>query len=102
MKTVLSLHRKWAHAVKTIRILQGLVSAPPLPPLGFEQVFGSGSDGETKVFWRRLECESVGRVKSVGVLCFFKVMRCLPGCRGVWVADDASYWGGLEGKFGQN
>ncbi|KAM6975271.1 tight junction protein ZO-2a isoform 5-T5 [Tautogolabrus adspersus] len=24
MKTVLSLHRKWAHAVKTIRILQGL------------------------------------------------------------------------------
>lgn len=26
MKTVLSLHRKWAHAVKTIRILQGLVS----------------------------------------------------------------------------
>lgn len=27
MKTVLSLHRKWAHAVKTIRILQGLVSA---------------------------------------------------------------------------
>lgn len=32
MKTVLSLHRKWAHAVKTIRILQGLVSATPLPP----------------------------------------------------------------------
>lgn len=72
MKTVLSLHRKWAHAVKTIRILQGLVSAPPLPPLGFEQVFGSGSDGGTKVFWRRLECESVGRMKSVGVLCFLK------------------------------
>ena len=31
MKTVLSLHRKWAHAVKTIRILQGLVSAILLP-----------------------------------------------------------------------
>lgn len=41
MKTVLSLHRKWAHAVKTIRILQGLVSAPLLPPLGFERVFGA-------------------------------------------------------------
>ncbi|TNN39862.1 hypothetical protein EYF80_049976 [Liparis tanakae] len=29
MKTVFSLHRKWAHAVETIRILQGIVSVIP-------------------------------------------------------------------------
>lgn len=40
MKTVLSLHRKWAHAVKTIRILQGLVSATLIPWLWFDHLFG--------------------------------------------------------------
>lgn len=40
MKTVLSLHRKWAHAVKTIRILQGLVSAVISPNLGVGPVAG--------------------------------------------------------------
>lgn len=43
MKTVLSLHRKWAHAVKTIRILQGLVSEILLPWLRFDQIWASGS-----------------------------------------------------------
>lgn len=38
MKTVLSLHRKWAHAVKTIRILQGLVSLIVQFWLQFDQV----------------------------------------------------------------
>lgn len=42
MKTVLSLHRKWAHAVKTIRILQGLVSAILLRWLRFDQTCGRG------------------------------------------------------------
>lgn len=39
MKTVLSLHRKWAHAVKTIRILQGLVS---VILYRFDQICGQG------------------------------------------------------------
>lgn len=38
MKTVLSLHRKWAHAVKTIRILQGLVSVILALWLGFDLI----------------------------------------------------------------
>lgn len=38
MKTVLSLHRKWAHAVKTIRILQGLVSLIVQLWLQFDQI----------------------------------------------------------------
>lgn len=42
MKTVLSLHRKWAHAVKTIRILQGLVSVILLPRLRFDQICAQG------------------------------------------------------------
>lgn len=44
MKTVLSLHRKWAHAVKTIRILQGLVSVTVLPWLQLDQICGSQLD----------------------------------------------------------
>lgn len=44
MKTVLSLHRKWAHAVKTIRILQGLVSVTVLPWLRFDQICGGQLD----------------------------------------------------------
>lgn len=44
MKTVLSLHRKWAHAVKTIRILQGLVSVTLLPWLRFDQICGRQLD----------------------------------------------------------
>lgn len=40
MKTVLSLHRKWAHAVKTIRILQGLVSDILPPWLRFDHICG--------------------------------------------------------------
>lgn len=44
MKTVLSLHRKWAHAVKTIRILQGLVSVFLLPGLRCDQICGRQLD----------------------------------------------------------
>ncbi|KAK7895271.1 hypothetical protein WMY93_020596 [Mugilogobius chulae] len=68
MKTVLSLHRKWAHAVKTIRILQGLnpvmeetvweqytVTVQRDPKMGFGIAVSGGRDnpnedtGETSI-----------------------------------------------------
>lgn len=49
MKTVLSLHRKWAHAVKTIRILQGLVSGILLLWLWFVQTVVGASGSARKL-----------------------------------------------------
>ena len=61
MKTVLSLHRKWAHAVKTIRILQGLVSVILIPWLKFDHICCglldlSGSVMDLSVCFNRPEC----------------------------------------------
>lgn len=51
MKTVFSLHRKWAHAVETIRILQGIVSVVLTcaagEDVGLSRVWTSGNEGCT-------------------------------------------------------
>lgn len=98
MKTVLSLHRKWAHAVKTIRILQGLVSAPPLTSTRVWAGFWRAGSACTSVL-EIVEVDSVGEVKVLEFC--FKVKRCwgLAGWKGIGLKKNACYWVGLDGKF---
>lgn len=71
MKTVLSLHRKWAHAVKTIRILQGLVSVTLIPWLWFDHIFGVCSWTWLVLFWPECSIDGLSWMMRWSLFSFF-------------------------------